>query len=275
MQSGKVLLLIIKKVYSSKQFFRGLKISDELKAFYDKTMEQLDKLLTENSFDADIVMALLTNLMIITENLAAWTKPKKTEKQRSKEVQLTILTVSHANCYKYINKVFNVERNKRRAECRSKIRDIILQRNKKHIVSSNLLKAVLSLIFAAFSIAFATSAINGINDIAIEQIRPEATDIWGSIANWWTYDLWQAPLPEVQREGVLHQAMPFTTIGAIVAGILALLVWVVPIVLKWIYKKRDQIIEVENEKAMRTWCEFRYLQKVLLATDVRIKEMEW
>lgn len=275
MQTGRALHLILKKVFGTEKLFRGRKPSEQMRKYYDGTMEILNRQIEQDTFDSETTLTIISNLMLITSNLALWKKSKKQDRKAPKEVPLELVPISHSVVYNYLNKTFGFERKKRNAERSKKIRDFLMKpRNKKHKTWSQVVKAVVSLVLLGLGVALGGAALWGQHDIVVNRVRPEDTDIFAAIGNWVTYDLFANPLPEVKSAGFFKTAAPITSVLAILAIVAALGVWIVPPLAKWAAKKRDQVKATEDEKAMRTWCEYRYLQKVLMVTDVRLKELE-
>jgi len=261
--SGRVLLLVLKKTFGSTKIWNGSKPDKQLTQYYQDTMRMLDRQIKTECFDADEAMTIISNLMLIVCNIANGKNRKN--KKKDGFVHLLPMKTDHAAVYRYLNKIYGVEKKKRFSERARKL---------KPYGRLATITVTLGSIFGAFY--FAWLVWKGQNDVVVTQVRPESTDLFGGIANWWNYDLWAKPLPEVVTDGQLKVDMATnrTWLMAFAAvALLMILAWVIRMALRPVLRRHKN--RVKHQAAdVCDWYEFCYLQKVLMATDVRLKELE-
>ena len=263
-QSGKTLLYIVKSIFGSKRFLVGAKLNDNLQQYYNETMHIVDAQIKQDSIDTDAEFGVISNLMLITCNICEWKKVKK----RRDSAAFQLVKRDPAEVYKYINQQFGIENKKKRIE---KIASV--QQNRCRKKMPKVIRKIATIVFAVGAVLLMAISLIGKNDVETNQVRPEATNIFTTITNWWEYDLKKKPLPVVSADGSLKRAMPYTMAGSFLCIGALVFLWLVPPLHRYVTEKLNHLITIKKDKMDCRWYELRYLYKAMIATEVRLKEL--
>lgn len=275
LKSGKALLQILKKTFGAKEFLKNIKLGKQVQQYYDVTMEMLDTAIAQHpDFSAEKVFTIVSNLLLITNNVQACRSGKKSFRRKNNdEVVFVTSEMRYDVAFSYLDSILKIKAKGVKAEKRI---NRVNKRNEKTIQfrMKRFTKIFVTVILAAVALGLLATYVIGLNDITTKQMRPETSDIFNTIGDWFYYDILGNEIPTVMEEGLLKKAAPFTLIGFIVSVIALILLWLAKPLCDKLLVKNKEIQTNLDQQAKRSWYEFQYLHKVLMATNMRLNELE-
>lgn len=258
--SDRDLLLSLKRICTEKNCFRDARQEGEVWNYYRDTMKMVDEELLKNTApDADRLEAIVSNLLLVINNVAAYLEDES--KVHWKEtISFVTMDINCAKACCFLDESIKVTARYEAAEAKRKIAEQADAPKHRKIV--RILKRALLILLAIGFLIFLSGFF-----ITPQLSQPTSENIFTKIANWYKYDLRKEVVPISFAEKWLHLTQNVGGVTLSIAGI-----WIIQtIVSRFLQVSSRRKIEYIRQK----WNDYRIVCAEFETASSQMNELEW
>lgn len=258
--SDKDLLLSLKRLCTEKNCFRDARQEGEVWEHYRDTMKMVDEELAKDTMpDADKLEAIVSNLLLVINNVAVYLDDESKAHQK-KAISFVTMDINYAKACRFLDESTKVTAHYKAAKAKRKNAEQADAPKRRKIVRilKRFLLILLAIGFLIFLSGFLVSALPS---------QSKSENIFIKIVNWYKYDLKKEVMPVSFAEKWIHLSQDIGCVTLSVTGI-----WII----QTITLKLLQIpLRRKREHLYQEWNDYQILCAVFETASSQMNELEW
>ena len=258
--TDKDLLLSLKRLCTEKNCFRDAKPDEAVLDYYSGTMKMVEEELANSSaVDADRVEAIVSNLLMVIGNAAAYFEDKSKD-HRKDSITFVTMDIDYTKVCRFLDEGAKVTARFESAEAKQK--NAVRADTPKRRKALKILKRCLLVLLTAGVLIFLSGFF-----FSDQPSQPVSGNIFTKIANWYKYDLRKEAVPVsfAEKWGRFSGETGYVT--ASVAGI-----WIVQAITSRIMQALSRR---KRERIQQEWKDYQNLCDAFETASSQMNELEW
>ncbi len=258
--TDKDLILSLKRLCTEKNCFRDAKPDEAVLDYYRGTMKMVDEELAKSSTpDADKIEAIVSNLLTVLSNAAAYFDDRSKDR-RKEPVTFVTMDVDCAKICRFLDESTKVTARYEAAENKRKNAEQADTPQRRKAVQ--ILRRVLLILLAVGVLIFFSGFF-----FSSQPSQPESGNIFTKIADWYKYDLRKEAVPVSFSEKWVQFSIQTGRVTASVVGI-----WIVHAVTSRVLQGLSRR---KNEGIRQEWNDYLTLCSAFETASSQMNELEW